>query len=248
MKRIRNIFNSQSNQDGNFFIAISKILKFKPKTLKFYKTAFTHRSMNIKDDKGHIINYERLEFLGDAMLSAVIAHHLYMEVPGGDEGYLTKMRSKIVSREHLNELGKDLGLIKLVESKIPKGQFGDNIHGNLFEALIGAIYLDKGYKNCDKFIQKRVILPYVDIEKLEGKVISYKSLLIEWCQKEKKIFDYNVYEDTGNDDVKHFSVKLSIDKKVIAKARATSKKKAEEKASKRAYFALQSQINKAGFI
>ena len=248
MKRIRNIFNSQSNQDGNFFIAISKILKFKPKTLKFYQTAFTHRSMNIKDDKGHIINYERLEFLGDAMLSAVIAHHLYMEVPGGDEGYLTKMRSKIVSREHLNELGKDLGLIKLVESKIPKGQFGDNIHGNLFEALIGAIYLDKGYKNCDKFIQKRVINPYVDIEKLEGKVISYKSLLIEWCQKEKKVFDYNVYEDTGNDDIKHFSVKLSIDKKVIAKARATSKKKAEEKASKRAYFALQSQINKAGFI
>ncbi|PIB33143.1 ribonuclease III [Gaetbulibacter sp. 5U11] len=248
MKRIRNIFNSQSNDDGNFFVAISKILKFKPKNLKFYKTAFTHRSMNIKDEKGHIINYERLEFLGDAMLSAVIAHHLYMEVPGGDEGYLTKMRSKVVSREHLNELGKDLGLINLVESKIPKGQFGDNIHGNLFEALIGAIYLDKGYKNCDKFIQKRVINPYVDIEKLEGKVISYKSLLIEWCQKEKKVFDYNVYEDSGNDDIKHFSVKLSIDHKIVAKARATSKKKAEEKASKRAFFALQNQITKAGFI
>ncbi|QCE41316.1 ribonuclease III [Psychroserpens sp. NJDZ02] len=248
MKRIRNIFNSQSNQDGNFFMAVSKILKFKPKTLRYYQTAFTHRSMNIKDEKGNIINYERLEFLGDAMLSSVIANHLYLEVPGGDEGYLTKMRSKIVSREHLNELGKDLGLINLVESKIPKGQFGDNIHGNLFEALIGAIYLDKGYKYVEKFIQKRVIGPYVDIETLEGKVISYKSLLIEWCQKEKKIFDYNVYEDTGNDDVKHFSVKLSIDKKVIAKARATSKKKAEEKASKRAFFALQSQISKAGFI
>ncbi len=248
MKSIRNIFNSQSKDDGEFFMAISKILKFKPKTLKHYQTAFTHRSMNIKNSKGHIINYERLEFLGDAMLSAVIAHHLYMEVPGGDEGYLTKMRSKVVSREHLNELGKDLGLINLVESKIPKGQFGDNIHGNLFEALIGAIYLDQGYKKCDKFIQKRVINPYVDIEKLEGKVISYKSLLIEWCQKEKKIFDYNVYEDSGNDDIKHFSVKLSIDKKVIAKARATSKKKAEEKASKRAFFALQNQISQAGFI
>ncbi|WP_397364023.1 ribonuclease III [Olleya sp. R77988] len=248
MKRIRNIFNSQTKEHGGFFMAISKILKFKPKTLQHYQTAFTHRSMNIKDAKGHIINYERLEFLGDAMLSAVIAHHLYMEVPGGDEGYLTKMRSKVVSREHLNELGKDLGLIKLVESKIPKGQFGDNIHGNLFEALVGAIYLDKGYKGCQKFIQKRVIKPYVDIEKLEGKVISYKSLLIEWCQKEKKHFDYNVYEDSGNDDVKHFSVKLSIDEKTVAKARATSKKKAEEKASKRAFFALQKQITKAGFI
>ncbi|WGD35921.1 ribonuclease III [Olleya sp. YS] len=248
MKRIRNIFNSQSKDHGDFFMSISKILKFKPKTIKHYQTAFTHRSMNIKDGKGHIINYERLEFLGDAMLSAVIAHHLYMEVPGGDEGYLTKMRSKVVSREHLNELGKDLRLIKLVQSKIPKGQFGDNIHGNLFEALIGAIYLDRGYKYCEKFIQKRVINPYVDIEKLEGKVISYKSLLIEWCQKEKKIFDYHVYEDTGNDDVKHFSVKLSINDKIVAKARATSKKKAEEKASKRAFFALQTQISKAGFI
>ena len=245
MKNIRNILNSRLKSDGNFFVPLSKILGFKPRNLKFYKTAFTHRSMNIKDGKGHTINYERLEFLGDAMLSSVIATHLYLEVPSGDEGYLTKMRSKIVSREHLNELGKDLNLIKIVESKIPKGQFGDNIHGNLFEALIGAIFLDKGYRYCGKFIYKRVIIPYVDIEKLEGKVISYKSLLIEWCQKEKRTFDYNVYEDTGNDDIRHFSVKLSINNKIVSKARATSKKKAEEKASKRAFFVFQNQISKA---
>jgi ribonuclease-3 len=200
--------------------------------------------MNIKDVKGNPFNYERLEFLGDAMLSSVIASHLYLEVPSGDEGYLTKMRSKIVSREHLNELGRDLKLIDLVESKIPAGHFGDNIHGNLFEALVGAIFLDKGYKYCEKFIYNRVIIPYVDIETLEGKVISYKSLLIEWCQKEKKTFGYNVYEDTGNDEVRHFSVKLSIDEKIIAKARATSKKKAEEKASKRAFFAFQNKISR----
>jgi len=244
MKNIRNILNSRSKNDGNFFVSINKILGFKPKSLNFYKTAFTHRSMNIRDKEGHIINYERLEFLGDAMLGAVIASHLYIEVPSGDEGYLTKMRSKIVSREHLNELGKDLNLISLVKSKIPKGQFGDNIHGNLFEALVGAIFLDKGYKYCEKFIYKKVIIPYVDIEQLEGKVISYKSLLIEWCQKEKKTFNYDVYEDTGNDDVRHFSVKLSIDNKVVSKARATSKKKAEEKASKRAFFVFQKQISK----
>ncbi|WP_372938197.1 ribonuclease III [Seonamhaeicola sp.] len=223
---------------------ITKIVGFKPKNIEYFKTAFTHRSMNIKDDEGNAINYERLEFLGDAMLSAVVASHLYQEVPGGDEGYLTKMRSKVVSREHLNELGRELKLIDLVESKIPAGQFGDNIHGNLFEALVGAIFLDRGYKYCEKFIFKRVIIPKVDIEKLEGKVISYKSLLIEWCQKEKKTFGYNVYEDTGNDDVRHFSVKLSIDQKVVAKARATSKKKAEEKASKRAFFAFQNKISK----
>ncbi|MDA0178032.1 MULTISPECIES: ribonuclease III [Mesoflavibacter] len=248
MRSLKNIFNSRSKDKGEFFTALTKILNFKPKTLKHYKTAFTHRSMNIKNSKGHIVNYERLEFLGDAMLSAVIAHYLYTEVPSGDEGYLTKMRSKVVSREHLNELGKDLGLIKLVKSKIPKGQFGDNIHGNLFEALVGAIYLDKGYAACEKFIENRIIGPYIDIEKLEGKVISYKSLLIEWCQKEKKHFDYNVYEDTGNSDVKHFSVKLSLDHKVVAKARATSKKKAEEKASKRAYFAFQKEISKATIL
>lgn len=245
MKNIRNIFISRAKDNGIFFTTISKILGFKPKTIKYYQTAFTHRSMNIKNSKGHTVNYERLEFLGDAMLSAVIAHHLYMEVPSGDEGYLTKMRSKIVSREHLNELGKDLELINLVESKIPKGQFGDNIHGNLFEALVGAIYLDRGFKYCEKFIYKSIIIPFVDIEQLEGKVISYKSLLIEWCQKEKKTFSYNVYDDTGNDDIRHFSVKLSIDDKIVAKARATSKKKAEEKASKRAFFVFQNQISKA---
>ena len=244
MKSIRNILNSRFKRNGNFFMELTKILGFKPKNVKYFRKAFTHRSMNTKDTKGNPFNYERLEFLGDAMLSSVIASHLYLEVPSGDEGYLTKMRSKVVSREHLNELGKDLKLINLVESKIPAGQFGDNIHGNLFEALVGAIFLDGGYKYCEKFIFKRVIIPYVDIETLEGRVISYKSLLIEWCQKEKKTFGYNVYEDTGNDDVRHFSVKLSIDEKVISKARATSKKKAEEKASKRAFFAFQSRMSK----
>lgn len=224
---------------------LKTILGFNPKNKTLYLKAFTHRSMNIKDDKGNAINYERLEFVGDAMLSAVIASYLFSQVPQGDEGYLTKMRSKVVSREHLNELGKELNLIDLVESKIPKSNFGNNIHGNLFEALVGAIYLDRGYKYCEKFVYSKIIKPHVDIETLEGKVISYKSLLIEWCQKEKKIFDYEVYEDTGNDELKHFSVKLSIDDKVIAKARATSKKKAEEKASKRAFFAFQSRITRS---
>lgn len=244
MRNIRNILNSRFKRNGNFFMQLHKILGFKPIELKYFKKAFTHRSMNIKDSKGNAVNYERLEFLGDAMLSAVIASHLYLEVPSGDEGYLTKMRSKVVSREHLNELGKELRLIDLVESKIPPGQFGENIHGNLFEALVGAIFLDRGYKYCEKFIYDRIIIPYVDIERLEGKVISYKSLLIEWCQKEKKTFNYNVYDDTGIDEVKHFSVKLSIDDKVVAKARATSKKKAEEKASKRAFFVFQNKISK----
>ena len=240
-----NLFNSHPKEDGDFFLGICKILGFKPKKLAIYKKAFLHRSANEKDKNGTPMNYERLEFLGDAMLGTIISKHLYNEVPAGDEGYLTKMRSKIVSRKHLNELGKDLNLIKYVKSRIPKSHFGDNIHGNVFEALVGAIYLDRGYKYCEKFINERVIEPYVDIEQLEGKVISYKSLVIEWCQKQKKSFNYEVYDDTGNDLLKHFAVKLFIDDKVMAKARATSKKKAEEKASKRAYFALQDKMKRS---
>lgn len=244
MKILKNIFkNSRSTEDGIFFKEIEDIIGFKPQSIYYYQKAFTHRSTNKMDSTGNPMNYERLEFLGDAMLSAVIAAHLYKEVPTGDEGYLTKMRSKIVSRDHLNELGRDLNLIRFVESKVPTQHFGENIHGNIFEALVGAIFLDKGYVFCEKFIRKSVIIPYVDIAKLEGKVISYKSLLIEWCQKEKKSFHFDVYDDNAIDGQKYFGVKLSIDGKVIGKARATSKKKAEEKASQRTFFALQEKIN-----
>ena len=236
--------NSRPKEGGIFFEAIHKILGFVPQNIDYYQKAFTHRSSNKLDSKGNPINYERLEFLGDAMLSSVIASHLFNVVPHGDEGYLTKMRSKIVSREHLNELGRDLNLIQFVDSKVPTQHFGENIHGNIFEALVGAIFLDRGYTYCEKFIYKRVIVPYVDIEKLEGKVISYKSLVIEWCQKEKKSFHYDVFDDNGNDNQRFFGVKLSIDQKIIAKARATSKKKAEEIASKRAFYAFQEQMGK----
>jgi ribonuclease-3 len=244
MRLIRKIFSkSRSLEDGIFFDSISEILGFVPINLDHFKKAFTHRSTNKQDQNGNTISYERLEFLGDAMLSSVIAAHLFNKVPTGDEGYLTKMRSKIVSREHLNELGKDLNLVRFIESKVPVQHFGENIHGNIFESLVGAIYLDRGYEYCEKFIQKRVVIPYVDIARLEGKVISYKSLLIEWCQKEKKQFHYDIFEDNGIDGQRFFGVKLSIDNKVIAKARATSKKKAEEKASQRAYFAFQKKID-----
>jgi ribonuclease III len=244
MNLIKKIFTkSRSLEDGIFFDAIHDIIGFAPITIENYKKAFTHRSSNKLDKSGNTISYERLEFLGDSIISAVIAAHLFDKVPSGDEGYLTKMRSKIVSREHLNELGKELNLVRFVESKVPIQHFGDNIHGNIFESLVGAIYVDKGYEFCEKFIQKRVIIPFVDIPRLEGKVISYKSLIIEWCQKEKKRFHYDIFEDNGIDGQKFFGVKLSIDEKVIAKARATSKKKAEEKASQRAYFAFQKVID-----
>lgn len=242
MPSFKNIFSSRTEEEETFYSALKKILGFKPKDLTIYKTAFTHRSYNEKNN-GVPLNYERLEFLGDAMLGAVIAAYLYKKVPEGDEGYLTKMRSKVVSREHLNELGCDLNLIKFLKKGSPDQKFGGNIHGNIFESLVGAIYLDRGIKYCEKFIHKRVIKPYVDIKKLEGKIISYKSLIIEWCQKEKLNFNFKIYEDTGVDNQKHFAVRLSLDDEVVSKARATSKKKAEELAAKRAYYKFQNEID-----
>lgn len=244
MNFIRKIIIPRSKEDETFFAEIKRIIGFRPKDIAIYKKAFTHKSIKEIDvASGFPLNYERLEFLGDAMLSAVIAAHLFKKVPSGDEGYLTQMRSKIVSREHLNELGRDLDLLRFVKSNVARSKFGENIHGNIFEALVGAIYLDRGFKYCDDFIKKRVIIPYVDVPKLEGKITSYKSLFIEWCQKQKKEFQYEVYDDTGNDTIKHFSVKLFLNGKLIAKGRATSKKKAEETASKRAYYAYQNELS-----
>ena len=241
---IRNIFKRGSEKNISLTLSLKKIIGFKPGKCVYYEKAFTHRSTNRIDELGNPISYERLEFLGDSVLSAVIAHYLFDKTPGEDEGYLTKMRSKVVSREHLNEIGKELELASLMYTKIPLSQFGENIHGNLFEALTGAVFLDKGYNTCERFIYKTVIHPHINIESLEGKIISYKSFIIEWCQKEKKTFYFEGIEDSGKDQLKHFSVKLRINGTTVAKARATSKKKAEEKVSKRAYFALQSKINK----
>ena len=243
MNFIRKIVQSHSKEDVALHNELKKLLNFSPRKINKYKKAFTHRSVQMTDKKGNPINYERLEFLGDSILGSVIAAYLYKKVPSGSEGYLTQMRSKIVSREHLNELGKDLNLIRFVKSNIDQANIGDNIHGNIFEALIGAIFMDKGYNFCQKFIHQNVIVPHVDIAKLEGKITSYKGLIIEWCQKQKKKYIFDTYEDSGNDPVKHFSVKISIDGEQIAKGRATSKKKAEEQASKRVYFAFQNEIS-----
>lgn len=238
MRLIHNILHSRSSKDGDFLFSLQELLGFSPKNINYYKRAFAHPSFHKKDETGKDINYERLEFLGDAILGSVVAAYLFEELPNADEGQLTEMRSKIVSRQHLNKLGKEFGLINFMESCNHTEHFGENIHGNLFEALIGAIYEDCGYRKCLSYIIRKVINPYVDIQDFQKRIISYKSYLIEWCQKEKKTFDFLAYEDSGKEKPKHFSVKLSISGKVIAKARSTSKKKAEEKAARRAYYSL----------
>ncbi|MEX6626932.1 ribonuclease III [Tenacibaculum pacificus] len=242
MNFLRRIVKPQNKEDEKFYYELKELLNFKPIKLSHYKKAFTHRSLKLVDKKGNPINYERLEFLGDAILGSVMASYLYKKVPAGDEGYLTQMRSKVVSRSHLNTLGKDLNLFRFVKSNMPDENISNNLYGNIFEALVGAIYLDRGYNYCHQFIYEQVILPYVDIERLEGKISSYKGYVIEWCQKNKKKYKFESFEDSGNQNTKYFSVTLNIEGKVVAKGRATSKKKAQEIAANRAYFAMQTQM------
>jgi len=245
MNFFRKKLKPASTEDLRFKIQLAKILGFKPRDLSVYKKAFTHSSVKKTNSQGKPINYERLEFLGDAVIGTVIADYLFKNSPFGDEGYLTQMRSKIVSRVYLNEIGKKLNLIQFVKSAVNKDRYGDNIYGNVFEALVGAIYIDRGFNYCRNFILNKLIKPYVNINKLEQKITSYKRLLIEWCQKEKKEINFEIFEDSGNNQLKYYSVKLFINGKLIAKGRDTSKKRAEEKAAKRSFYVLQKKIENA---
>jgi ribonuclease-3 len=239
---IQKIIFTKDPQEEVFAKQIKNLTGFKPKDLNIYITAFTHKSASKRDSDGNIVNYERLEFLGDALLDASITSFLFKNLPESKEGELTQMRSKIVSREHLNEIGKDLGLVSLAKKPNSKRTFSYNVYGDLFEALVAALYLDRGYVVMDKFIQKKLISTYVDLDRLQGKITSYKSLFIEWCQKNQREYEFRFYEDTGNSHVKHFGVKLYVNKKIVSKGRSTSKKKAEEIACRRAYYKFQERM------
>lgn len=243
MNLIRKIGLSKKTNDDVFAKEIRSIIGFKPKDIAIYKRAFTHKSLHKIDEDGSLVSYERLEFLGDALLDAVITDYLYHNLPSSEEGDLTKMRSKIVSRKHLNEIGKNMNLISFSRRENSKRKYSYNAHGDMFESLVAAVYLDRGYIVMDKFIQKKMIAVYVDLERLQGKVTSYKSLFIEWSQKHKKDFIFDTYEDSGNNKKLHFSVKILVNNKVVGKGRATSKKKAEEIACKRAYFKFQNSMD-----
>ena len=184
MKILKNIFKNSrsSSEDGIFFTEIEKVIGFKPQSIQYYQKAFTHRSTNRTDLKGNPMNYERLEFLGDAMLSAVIAAYLYNEAPAGDEGYLTKMRSKIVNRANLNQLARKMGFDQLIvfdQKTVSVQSKHHSMLGDAFEALIGAVYLDKGYDFTRNFLLKRIVKPYIDVHTLEMTETNFKSKLIE---------------------------------------------------------------------
>ena len=237
MKILNHIFKSRSADEGIFFNRLKKITSLRPVNLKIYQKAFTHRSMNVKDIHGNYVNYERLEFLGDSILSVIVSKFLFNKFPSAKEGGLTKYRAKIVSRENMNQIGLKLNLIDLLELD-QKINFGENIHGNLLEALIGAVFIDRGYLKCQKFILDKIIADHVNVEQLEHSVLSYKGLLIEWGQKRKKKVRFTTTSDGGLDPEINYSTSVLINEVIIVKARGGSKKKAEEKSAKRAYYAL----------
>jgi len=201
-----------------------------PSHMKLYEIAFIHKSASLTLSDGTVVNNERMEYLGDAILNAVIANYLFRNYPDEDEGFLTKMRSKMVRRRHLNLLAMRLGIDKLMTFQKNPGHISRQLYGNAFEALIGAIYLDKGFKKTGKFVE-RIIKRYVNLEKLIKSDTDYKSQLIEWVQKRKKEIVFESHErQKGSGNIFVTSVKVSENE--IGRGTGSSKKDSEQKAAK----------------
>jgi len=212
-----------------FFFRLIRILGFLPGKVGLYELAFIHKSASLSDSKGNPLNYERLEYLGDAVLGLVIAEFLYRHYPDRNEGFLTKMRSKIVNGDHLSILTQQMGLTQLMDKRIQNEQANRHILGDTFEALIGAIYLDKGYRQTRRFLLKKVMRRHIDLVELERNETNFKSQLIEWAQKNRK--EVTFYTDIEPYDPKHFISYVSIGDTLFGSGTGVSKKEAEQYAA-----------------
>ncbi len=222
------------SKNKNFYKLIFQLTGFYPKNLKTFQVAFIHKSASNQINNSKNSNNERLEFLGDAILAAVVADFLFSYFPCKKEGFLTKLRARIVSREQLNEIALKMGLQYHIVSQ-NKINSTKNIYGNALEALIGAIYIDKGYKKTKKFILNKIIAHNIDLNELSRTDSDYKSQLIEWAQKNKVeiIFDDQEYENNENNGL-YFTSIISVDKNILGKGKGLSKKEAQQNASKEA--------------
>jgi ribonuclease-3 len=229
--------------ERDFFLSteLNKMLGAEVQNVALYREAFSLKSSSKNQDNS---NYERLEFLGDSVLGTIISCHLFQTYPKANEGYLTQMKSKIVNRKNLNKLGEDLKLTDLLQ-KQNSVALGENISGNLFEALIGAVYLDFHYDACKRIILERLLTPS-EINKLENKIVSYKGLLLEWSQKKKVSIKYETCEEVQVNRTIVFRCHVWLGEEKIANATETSKKKAEEKAAQRAFYILNKKENILG--
>ena len=230
-KKIKAYFSPEKKLHAS----LRNILGFYPGNISLYKLALRHSSAAKHIKKGVKDSNERLEFLGDSLIGTVVADYLFQMYPYKDEGFLTKMRSKMVSRAKHNQIAVKLGLNKLIEANNDRfGTKPSSINGDAYEALIGAIYLDKGFKFAQKFILKRIINVHIDMDEMETKETDFKSKFIEWAQKEKKEFEYETVVDGTTVADKQFVLHLVVEGKVVGTAQHLSKKRAEQMVSEQA--------------
>ena len=226
--RIRLLFR----KDRESYLCFYRMLGFWPRDIRFYEQSLLHKSLSVKSEQGGFVNNERLEFLGDAILDAVVADIVYRNFEGKREGFLTNTRSKIVSRESLNHVADQIGLSKLIKYSIRNSTHNSNVGGNAFEALIGAIYLDRGYEYCKYFMEHRIIGQYIDLKKVSRKEVNFKSKLIEWSQKNKVLLRYELVSqslDEFNSPI--FETEVFLEGISVSKGKGYSKKESQQNAA-----------------
>ena len=208
---------------------IQQITGFYPNNLRLYKQALTHKSVAEKDKDGHVLDNERLEYLGDAVLDTVLAHFLFQKFPYEDEGFLTQMRSKVVNRKQLSNLAVSIGLDKLVRLDQVRRNIHSSIYGNAFEAFIGAIYLDKGYERTSRYIIGNLLKYHIDICELKNTEDNFKSKLLELSQKNNQLISFRTVENPKRENT--FVSSVILDGKEYEQAIGRSKKEAEQNAA-----------------
>jgi len=210
---------------------LEHLLGFTPKHLPYYQLALMHRSKIEELDQ----NNERLEFLGDAVLGAIVAEYLFKKYPYQTEGYLTEMRSRIVRRETMNNVALRMGLQKMVQyNQNDRGLSRSHIFGNALEALIGAVYLDQGFVRTRQFIVKQIIRPYIDIETMESTDTNYKNKLLSWAQRNNRILTFETLEEKVEGSRKLFTMGVALEGELIASGTGYSKKEAGQVAAQKA--------------
>ncbi|MBK7010859.1 MAG: ribonuclease III [Saprospiraceae bacterium] len=212
------------------------LLGFTPVRLGVFKQAFYHRSMNV-DQGNKSFNNERLEYLGDAILSTIVAEYLFKKYPGKDEGFLTKMRSKIVRRQTLNEIADKMGL-DLILSEYSQGKMSNTMLGNALEAMVGALYLEFGYQRTSAYVIKQILMRYLDIHALEQQNDNHKSIILEWSQKNGHEVEFVQMSKVKNDKRDYFRMAVMVDGDKISEAEDFNKKAAEQRAAELAILEL----------
>lgn len=234
--RVTNIFRSLSKEEKELSKSVQMIIGFKPMNIRPYHIAVQHTSVARSVNKGFKESNERLEYLGDAVLGMVVAEYLFKKYPFKDEGFLTELRSRIVSRDSLNNVARKIGIPDIV--KYDKRRKTPNSHkslfGNTLEALVGAIYVDKGFNASKKFVINKLLKPHYNIEEIIATTKNYKSKLIEWCQKQSKAANFNHVKTIDKGYYKEFVIELCLDEEPIAQGHGLSKKKAEQDAAREA--------------